>query len=537
MGSGGSLLSEQKRFAGMGLKTVPASAITGPALRTAARVRIAQWDVRSRLPQTVQLKTLLNHCRTAAETEFGRTHGFGRIRNYNDYKAQVPLRTYADFEPFLERMRKGEHDVLWPGLIPFYGQSSGSSSTAAQHKFLPISWEQIRWQRKAGFDLVARYLMLTGDREFTGGFNLGLLPPSVLTVESPGVHVGSNPGIMLRHVPKAVTYTTIPRPPVRDIVDYDQKMQAIADNYLYHDVRSISGTTCWFTIMFDRLLATAKARGMNASTVAEVWPNLRVLFGGGVHAEPYRKILDERIGHPIVLMDNYNATEGGIFAATDRLNDPGMVMLPDRGVFFEFVPRAEHGKPHPTRVPLWEVEPNVEYSVVVTTSSGLFGYYIGDYVRFSSVFPHRMEFSGRASGVLSLTQELTSYIEIERSVGAASEKHPCTIVEYAASSEIDVDRTGKGRYLFFIEFDREPNDLDAFTSAIDHELCQQNRVYREHRSGNVAILPPRLVPLAHGATKKLMEVLGYSSVQNKFPRIIDERRRDLLYSFACRASQ
>ena len=514
------------------LKTIPGSALTGPALRAMSRARVAQWNSRARNPEKAQLQILLKHCRTAAETEFGRAHGLGSVRSYEDFKARVPLRTYAEFEPDLERMRNGARDVLWPGLIPYYGQSSGSSNTAALHKFLPISREQIRWQQRAAFDLVARYLTLAGDRGFTSGYNLGLFPPSVLKPESPGVHVGSNPGIMLRYVPRAAKLTTLPRPPLRDLADYDQKLAAMADAYFDYDVHSISGTTCWFTLMFDHLLAAAAKRGHRATKIAEIWPNLRVLFGGGVHAGPYRKIIEERVGHPVVLIDNYNATEGGVFAATDRLGEDGMLMLPDRGVFFEFVPRSQHGKPYATRVPLWKVEPDVDYSVVLTTSSGLFAYFIGDYIRFSSIFPHRMEFAGRASGMLSLTQELTSFIEIERSFSDAVDRHACTIVDYTASSEVGVDETGKGRYVFFVEFDQNPGNLSSFTEAVDVELCRQNRVYREHRSRNVAILPPRLVALPRGTSRKFMDALGYDSVQNKYPRIIDEKKRDLLISLS-----
>jgi hypothetical protein len=231
-------------------------------------------------------------------------------------------------------------------------------------------------------------------------------------------------------------------------------------------------------------------------------------------------------------MDNYNATEGGLFSCTDRLGDPATLMIPDRGVFFEFVPRAEHGKPNPTRLPLWKVEPHVDYSVALSTSSGLFGYYIGDVIRFSSIFPHRMEFSGRTGGVLSLTQELTSYLELERAVAQASRAQPCTLVDFTASSEAGVDGTAKGRYLFFMEFEKKPFDISAFTNALDAELCAQNRVYREHRNKDVAILPPVVVPLPKGATRKFMQQLGLNSLQNKFPRIIDDNRRELLRSFA-----
>src|SRR5262249_46890143 len=182
------------------------------------------------------------------------------------------------------------------------------------------------------------------------------------------------------------------------IDDYDRKLTAIAEAYLDHDVRALSGTTCWFSILFDRVLAAARSRGRRAGTISEIWPNLRVLLGGGVFAEPYRQIIEERVGRPLPIIDTYNATEGGIFAATDRPDDDSMLMIPDRGVFFEFVPRAQHGKPDAERLSLWNVVPGVDYSVVVTTSSGLFGYYIGDFVRFTSVFPHRLVFAGRASG-------------------------------------------------------------------------------------------------------------------------------------------
>jgi len=516
------------------LVTVPGGRITGAAIWAAAKMRVMRWNQLSTSPeklQKVQEETLLSHVRFAQNTEFGRAHGFSSIRSHSDFAEKVPLQSYGDFEPYLERMRKGATDVLWPGLIPYYGQSSGSSNTAALHKYLPISMEQVRWQQRAGFDIVARYLDLTGDKTLTGGFFLGLLPPGRVKREGP-VGVASNPGIMQLHVPLPAQILQLPKPPLRDVEDYDQKLNMMADAYLDYDVRAITGTSCWFSIMFDKVLEAAHKRGRKVETVSEIWPNLRVLFGGGVPAAPYRQIINERFGRPLILMDNYNATEGGLFSCTDRLGDPATLMIPDRGVFFEFVPRAEHGKPNPTRLPLWKVEPHVDYSIALTTSSGLFGYYIGDVIRFSSIFPHRMEFSGRTGGVLSLTQELTSYLELERAVAQASREQPCTLVDFTASSEAGVDGTAKGRYLFFMEFEKKPFDISAFTTALDQELCAQNRVYREHRNKDVAILPPVVVPLPKGATRKFMQQLGLNSLQNKFPRIIDDNRRELLRSFA-----
>jgi hypothetical protein len=512
------------------LKRLPASSITGPVLMALAKRRIAQWDQVAKSPQAIQLDILLSHCQTAAETEFGREHRLGEVKSYEDFKARVPLRKYADFEPYIDRMKAGERDILWPGLISYFGCSSGTSHTAAKNKFLPISWQQIRYQQKAGIDLISRYLDQTGDREFTTGYTIGLFPPSILKPEGRGTVVSSNPGIMMRHLPMLAKLASLPRPPLRDVENYDEKLTRIASEFQGHDVRSISGTSCWFSIFFDRVLDEARKKGRSAQTVDEIWPNLKVLFGGGIYARPYLKLIEERVGRPIVLMDNYNASEGGLFAVTDRVGQDGMLMIPDRGVFFEFVPMTEENSPNPTRVPLWKVEPGVVYSVALTTSSGLFSYLIGDYIKFTSVFPHRMEFSGRSSGVLSLTQELTTAIEIERAVESAVSKNPCKVVDFSAAAEVGVSGAGKGRYNLFVEFSEPPQKPDAFIEEFDRSLRDQNRVYNEHRKHDVGILPPTLISMPLGTGKKFMSALGFSSVQTKYPHIIDEKKRGVLLS-------
>jgi len=508
--------------------------VIGPLAWTAATARVFAWDRfagnRDRL-RKVQLDALKQNCRAAGATEFGKAHRLSEVSSHLGFRERVPLGTYADFEPSLERMRKGARDVLWPGFVQYFGQSSGSSQTAAQHKFLPISSEQIRWQQKAGFDVVARYATQVGHARFLGGYTLGLFPPSTLKPDGEALGT-SNPGLMQRFVPWPARDGVLPTPDLRDIPDYDEKLNRMAAAYLDHDVRAVSGTTCWFSVFFDKLLAAAKAQGREVSTVSELWPNLSVLFGGGINAEPYRAVIEARVGRPVVLMDNYNATEGGIFAVTDRIGEPGMLMVPDRGVFFEFVPAAEQGRPDARRLALWEVEPGEDYSIAVTTSSGLFAYLIGDLVRFSNVFPHRMEFVGRTSGVLSLTQELTSFVEIERAVEAAVRAASCSVVEFSAGAEVGVGGTGKGRYQIFVEFLQAPADPRRFAQAFDESLCAQNRVYREHRAQDVAILPPALFSLAPGGARRFMDELGRRSPQQKFPRVVENSKRDILVKYA-----
>ncbi len=513
------------------MRGVPGGAVTGPAIWAAAKLRVATWDRLAAAPEAVQTRTLLQHCARGARTEFGKQHRLGSVRRWEDFRDRVPVRTYADFEPLLERMRRGDRNVLHPDFIRYYGCSSGTSHTRAKNKYLPISREQIKWQQKAGFDVVARYLALTGDREWSAGFSLALLPPAVIKPEGP-VGVTSNPGLMQLHMPRVASLMSLPRPPLRDIEDYDRKLDAIADAYLDHDVRSMSGTTCWFPNLFERLLVQARRRGMQAETVRDVWPNLRVLFGGGVYAEPYRDIIESRVGGPIPLMDNYNATEGGIFAVTDRLDGPGLRMIPDRGVFFEFVPREQQGRPDAERVPLWRVEKGGEYAVIVTTCSGLYAYDIGDLVRFTDLFPHRIEFIGRSAGMLSVTQELMTTLEVERAVGAAVKLADCSIVEFACGADIGGRGGGKGWYVLFAEFERPPGDLEGFRVAFDAALGEQNRVYREHRENDAAILSPEIVTLPRGTMKQFVELVGRSGAQQKFPRILDDAKRDVLRRLA-----
>ncbi|MBV9945835.1 MAG: GH3 auxin-responsive promoter family protein [Myxococcales bacterium] len=339
----------------------------------------------------------------------------------------------------------------------------------------------------------------------------------------------------------------LPEADVRTIADYDEKLGVIAERYLDHDVRAVAGTTCWFTLLFEKVLAAARRRGSAARAISDIWPNLRVLFGGGVSAGPYLPVIREFMGRDdVTLVDTYNATEGGVYASSDFTGNAGLLLLPHRGTVFEFLPlegrSAAAGEPASeraplARVPLWQVEPGRPYSIVVTTASGLYAYELGDIVRFPSTRPLRMVFVGRLSGCLSLTQELTTHVEIERAVAAAVSRTRCTTVDFGAAADVGVDGTAKSRYLLFVEFQEgaQPADLAAFAAAFDEGLCSQNRVYREHRGGAVALLAPEVVPLVPGGARLFLQEVTRGNVQGKFPRIIDDTKKQLLWKHAARA--
>jgi hypothetical protein len=505
----------------------------GQALRQLAGRQVRAWDSALARVRSSQEATLLELLRHNEGTDFGRGHGFSRVRDYDGFSRQVPVGDYDSFSPMIERMRTGERNLLVPEPIRYFGNSSGSSNQG-KSKFLPISERQIRFQQRAGADAFMRYLDWSRDEGIMSGFTLGLFPPTTMRREGP-TFVTSNPALMMTRMPILTRPVYLPEGDVRTMASYDEKLSVIANRYIDYDVRAVTGTTCWFTLLFEKVLAAARARRRNVRNVSQVWPNLRVLFGGGVSAAPYLPVIRDLMGRSdVTLVDTYNATEGGVYASSDFSGAPGLLMIPHRGTFFEFVAIADRGAAGAKRVPLWEVESDKPYSIVVTTSSGLYAYELGDIVRFTSVSPLRIEFMGRLSGCLSVTQELTTHVEIERAVARAVASCPCTTLDFGAGADVGADSSAKSRYVLFVEFQdgAAPADMGAFAAAFDEGLCLENRVYREHRRDEVALLPARVVPLASGGARRFLAEVTGGNVQGKFPRIIDDTKKKLLWRHA-----
>jgi len=515
------------------LKQPPVPRAFGRALLLAARWRVARWDDALRRLERTQTRELVAICRRARDTEFGLRHQLGSVRGHRDFAARVAVRDYDAFAPSLERMRKGETNVLLPDFVRYYGHSSGSS-VKGKNKFLPISDRQIRDQIGSGTDGLFRYLAFRGESDFTSGYTLGLFPPTKMRPEGP-VLITSNPALMLVKRPWVSRLCFLPNDrECMETADYDRKIELIAERHLDHDVRAITGTTCWFSLLFDKLLAAAERRGRRARTIGEIWPNLTLFLGGGVSAKPYLPVIRERVGkRDVTLVDTYNATEGGVYAASDHSGEPGMLVIPDRGVFFEFVPAAQAGSASPRRLPLWEVERGPVYSVVVTTTSGLYAYEIGDLVRFTSLEPPRLEFVGRTMGCLSATQELATHNEIEQAVSGALAACGGMLVDFTASADIGVEGTARARYVLFIEPVQgvAAPDIGRFAAEFDAGMSRVNYVYREHRDKEVALLAPDVVVLPPGSVKRFMTEVRAGNVQSKFPRIVDDEWKELLRSY------
>jgi hypothetical protein len=492
------------------------------ALFVAAVARGALLDERSSNPRASQLRALRALLRRAEGTQFGREHGFASLHTYEAFRSSVPLRAYAALKPWLTRAFAGEPDVVWPGKVPYFGMSSG---TTAGNKYLPISLDLVKQQQRGGFEPIASFVRNGGARDVLGGRAILLGGTTALEQKPNGVLVGDNTGIMARHIPGVLRRKHLPSPPVRALASWDDKLTALAREAVHADVRMIAGTPSWFVGLFDEVLRVAAAR-----TILEVWPRLRLMTGGGVRYEPYRALIEGRLGGRVQYIDVYNATEGGIMGVQDRLDDGAMRLLPDAGVFYEFVPIEQLHGSAPQRVPLWEVEVDKVYALAISSKAGLFGYVIGDCVRFVQTFPHRFLFEGRNTAFLNVSGEHVSQAELERAVSSACTEQSCALVDFSVSPVVPAQ--GAPRHVYFVEAHAEL-DSARLAASIDRDIQRGNEDYLVHRSSERGLAPPQVVLMQRGGFERFMRERGKLGGQNKVPRVVeDPALLSLLTSFA-----
>lgn len=493
--------------------------IPGRILLAIARLRNAQLDRRCADPRPLQTAQLMRSVRYAERTRFGREHGFDSIDTVAEYQKRVPLRKYDAFQPYIARAMKGEANVLWPGRTRYFGMSGG---TTGGNKYLPISRETIRRQQRGGFDPLASYLKWSDDGAILGGYAIMLGGTSTLATLDSGAKVGDNTGIMANHMPWIARRMYRPSPRTRAITDWDAKISQLVRESIEDDVRLIAGTPSWFPGLFDRLIQEAHRRGRQASSVLDLWPNLRLLTGGGVNYQPYRPLIETRLGREIAYVDVYNATEGGIMGVQDRPDDLAMRLIPDAGVFYEFIPiDAIDSEPSP-RLPMWEVKPNQVYALVVSNASGLWSYVIGDCLKFVDCFPHRFVFEGRIGGFLNVTGEHVSQGELDRAMQRACDAFKVRVRDYSVTTEVGAGDSHGTRHVYLVEFDGSIPELEPFSRTIDDDLKAYNGDYAAHRSSPLGLIEPVVRSLQNGAFDRWMKSRGKLGGQNKVPRVLGD---------------
>lgn len=481
-------------------------------------------------PREAQERVLRRIVRKARDTQFAREHGLGAVRTLADLARAVPLRDYAASQAWWARARAGEPDVCWPGRIRYWAITSG---TTAGEKLMPVSADTIRTNRLGGFDALVPFLAQDPRDLFAG--RLVFLGGCTALREQGPIVVGDNTGIMARHVPRLLARRHAPSAAVRAIPGWEEKIARAADELVDADVRMISGVPSWLVLFGEAVLERARARGADAADLRSVWPKLALFVHGGVVFEPYARRVRALFGEALTCIDTYSASEGGMLAVQDLPGSRGMLPLCDRGVVFEFVPLGELGAASPRRVPLAEVETGIDYAVVVTTDSGIFGYLLGDVVRFVSRAPLRLVFAGRVAHQLNVYGEHLSGAEIERAMAEVAQSSGAAVMEFASTAVISVAGDPLGGHLHFVEFDGTPPEPRAFARALDAAIAAGNEDYATHRSHGVR--EPVVRPVPRGTFYAWMRHRGKLGGQNKVPRVLNDELRDSLETFLNRGEQ
>src|SRR6201996_3474567 len=361
--------------------------------------------LRANAPQ-LQHNTFLKLIEQAKDTDFGKVHNFAQIKTYEDFKKQVPVRDYEELRPYIERVTASEENVLWPGKPLYLTKTSGTTSGV---KYIPISNESMPGHIKSARNALLSYIYETGNADFVDGKLIFLQGSPVLNKKA-GIETGRLSGIVAHHVPGYLQKNRMPSYNVNCIEDWEEKVDAIVDETIHEDMRLISGIPPWCQMYFDRLSAISGGK-----KIKDIFPNFKLFVYGGVNFEPYRSRMQESIGFAIDSIETYPASEGFI-AFQDSQKEKGLLLLVDSGIFYEFIPAEEYFNENAIRISLKDVELNKNYALIMNTNAGLWGYSIGDTVKFVSKNPYKIVVSGRIKHYISAFGEHVIGEEVEHAL-------------------------------------------------------------------------------------------------------------------------
>ncbi|MFC4212489.1 GH3 auxin-responsive promoter family protein [Pedobacter lithocola] len=460
-----------------------------------------------------QNKILLKLVEDAKHTAFGKDHHFSDIRNYSDFKKHVPVQDYEGLKPYVDRVVAGEVDVLWKGKPLYFAKTSGTTSGV---KYIPLSKESMPEHIKAARNAILTYINETGKADFVNGKMIFLQGSPVLNSKN-GINVGRLSGIVAHHVPNYLQKNRLPSYKTNIIDDWEEKVDAIVDETIHENMTLISGIPPWVQMYFDKL--TEKSGG---KTISEVFKNFSLFIYGGVNFEPYRAKIEQSIGKKIDSIETYPASEGFI-AYQDSQQDKGLLLLANAGIFYEFIPADEYHNENPTRLSLAEVDLNINYALVLNTNAGLWGYSIGDTIKFISKNPYKIVVTGRIKHFISAFGEHVIGEEVEHALLTVANEEGVSITEFTVAPQVNPLDEKLPYHEWFIEFSSPPKDIDAFSKKVDLALQQKNIYYFDLIKGS--ILQPLIIrTLQKDAFVNYMKSEGKLGGQNKVPRLSNDRK-------------
>lgn len=444
--------------------------------------------------QNKQLKSLLS---TARDTEWGRNHDYWSISSYNTFKERVPLQTYEEVKPFVNRMINGEKNILWPSVVRWYAKSSGTTNDRS--KFLPVTNEILKGcHYKGGFDSVVLYLRNNPQSHFFKGKGLilgGSHSPSPLNHEA---HCGDLSAVLLQNLNPMINYIRVPSKEIILMDEWESKIKAIVENTYNKNVNNLSGVPSWMLVLIKAILAKT-----GKQYLTEVWPEIEVFFHGGISFEPYREQYKSLIPtDKMHYVETYNASEG-FFGIQSDLDDSSMLLMLDYGVFYEFIPVNELEDENPTVLPLEEVETGKNYAMIITTSGGLWRYMIGDTIRFTSLRPHKFVISGRTRHYINAFGEELMIDNADKALCLTCQETNAIVKEYTVAPLFILDRA-KGRHQWFIEFEKNPEvSIAEFAQRLDKHLREVNSDYDAKRYKEISLMELEIILASPGVFYQL----------------------------------
>ncbi len=489
--------------------------LLSPAISSLARMRMWRIEAWKHNPLDAQREVLQDLVTSAQYSEFGRKYNFSNFFNVKDFKNAVPIHEYDDLKPYIERIMQGEQNILWNTPIYWFAKSSGTTSDKS--KFIPISEESLQdGHYKASKDVLSLYYQFNPDSELLTGKGLVIGGSHTINPMNKEAQYGDLSAVLLQNSPFWAHWIRTPDLSIALMDEWESKIEKLATSTIKENVTSISGVPTWTLVLFRRILEVT-----GKSTMAEVWPSLELYMHGGVSFTPYKEQFQKLIGKKINYLEMYNASEG-FFAAQDIPGSEGMLLFTDHGIFFEFMPVHEYGKSDPQTIGLQDVELGKNYAPVISTNGGLWRYLLGDTIQFTSLEPFRIKVSGRLKHFINAFGEELIVDNSDQAIAIASEKTSAVVKDYTAAPVYFSD-TSNGAHEWLIEFDKEPERLDAFTIALDAALKSINSDYEAKRHKNIALRLPIVHSLRKGTFTEWLRSKGKLGGQHKVPRLSNDR--------------
>ncbi|MFN8414791.1 MAG: GH3 auxin-responsive promoter family protein [Cytophagaceae bacterium] len=453
-----------------------------------------------------------NQLKKSNKTLFFKDHHLNVTDSIKDFQKKVPIRDYEDFIPYIDKVKKGEANILWPGKPLYLAKTSGTTSGV---KYIPISKDSIPFHIQSARDALLNYIYQTGNASFLN-HHLMFLSGSPELTEMSGIKVGRLSGIVNHHVPGYLKRNQKPSYTTNCIEDWEEKLEAVIEETLPVDMSLISGIPPWVQMYFDRIVEKT------GRPIKDVFPEFSLMVYGGVNMAPYRKKLWETIGKEIDSIETYPASEGFI-AYQDLHPSKGLLLLLNHGIFYEFVPVEEYGSESPTRLTIQDVELDKNYALIMTTNAGLWAYSIGDTIKFVSKKPYRIVVTGRVKHFISAFGEHVIAEEVDKAMIQTLEKFQgVTIKEFTVAPQVS-PATGLPHHEWYIEFDTPPNNIDDFASVLDKQLVQLNIYYKDLIEGNI-LSTLRVISVRTNGFQDYMRSIGKLGGQNKVPRLSNDRK-------------